>query len=55
MVGDDLSAENDAINRYKEHIKLADKLGDVTTKKMLEDILADEEGHADTWESVLGK
>ncbi|MEE9615001.1 MAG: ferritin-like domain-containing protein [Thermodesulfobacteriota bacterium] len=55
MVADDLKAENEAIARYKEHIKLCDKLGDVTTRRMLEEILADEEEHADTWETVLGK
>ena len=54
MVSDDLSAENEAIKRYKEHIKLCDKEGDPTTRLMLEGILSQEEGHADLWETTLG-
>ncbi|MBI5875729.1 MAG: ferritin [Deltaproteobacteria bacterium] len=54
MIKDDLAAENGAIKRYKEHIKLCEKEGDPTTRLMLEEILADEEGHADTWETTLG-
>lgn len=54
MVSDDLSAENGAIKRYKEHIKLCDKEGDPTTRLMLEGILSQEEGHADLWETTLG-
>lgn len=54
MIKDDLEAENDAIKRYKEHIKLCDEIGDTTSRLMLEEILVDEEGHADTWETVLG-
>ncbi len=54
MVREDLSAENGAIERYKGHILLAGELGDSTTRLMLEQILSEEEGHADTWETVLG-
>lgn len=54
MIQDDLTAENDAIKRYKEHIVLCEKEGDPTTKRMLEEILADEEDHANQWETVLG-
>lgn len=54
MVSDDLAAENGAIKRYKEHIKLCDKEGDPTTRLMLEGILSEEEGHADLWETTLG-
>ena len=54
MIKDDLAAENDAIKRYKEHIKLCEKESDPTTRLMLEQILSDEEGHADTWETTLG-
>lgn len=54
MIKDDLDAEMGAIERYRRHIKLCDELGDVTTRRMLEEILAQEEGHADSWESVLG-
>lgn len=54
MIKDDLKAENGAIERYKKHIKLCDELGDTTTRLMLEEILSQEEGHADTWETTLG-
>lgn len=54
MIEEDLGAENGAIKRYKEHIRLCDAEGDPTTRLMLEEILAEEEGHADTWETTLG-
>ncbi|MBI4302617.1 MAG: ferritin [Chloroflexi bacterium] len=54
MVQDDLATENFAISQYKEHIKLCSEAGDSTTRKMLEEILAQEEGHADNWKTVLG-
>jgi len=54
MIQDDLDAESAAIKQYKEHIKVAAELGDPTTRLMLEEILADEEGHADAWETTLG-
>ena len=54
MIKDDLDAENGAIKRYKDHIKLCEEEKDPTTRLMLEQILSDEEGHADTWETVLG-
>ncbi len=55
MIQDDLEAEYGAIERYKEHIKLADKYGDITTRRLLEQILEDEEKHADAWETLLSK
>ncbi len=54
MIQDDLDAENMAIARYKEHIKLCAAEGDPTTRLMLENILSDEERHADIWETTLG-
>jgi bacterioferritin len=54
MVEDDLAKENGAIKQYKEHIKLAAEEEDPTTRLMLEEILSDEERHANTWETVLG-
>lgn len=53
MIKDDLDGENNAIKIYKEHINLCAKLGDTTTRLMLEEIVSDEEGHADTWETTL--
>jgi bacterioferritin len=55
MIKDDLEIELGAVKRYKGHIKLCDKHGDVTTRRMLEEILADEEDHADTFGTLLEK
>lgn len=54
MIRDDLAAENNAITNYKAHIKLCIEEKDPTTRLMLENILSDEEGHADTWMTNLG-
>lgn len=55
MVQDDLEGEYMAIKTYKEHAKMCAEIGDTTTRLMLEEILSDEEDHADTWETVLQK
>jgi len=55
MVQDDLNGEYTAIKTYKGHVKMCAEIGDTTTRLMLEEILTDEEGHADTWETVLQK
>ncbi len=55
MIRDDLDGEYTAIRTYKGHIGLCDGIGDSTTRLMLEQILTDEEDHADTWETVLAK
>jgi len=55
MVQDDLNGEYMAIKTYKGHVKMCDEIGDTTTRLMLEEILTDEEDHADTWETVLQK
>jgi len=55
MVLDDLNGEYTAIKTYKSHIKMCEEIEDTTTRLMLEEILTDEEGHADTWETVLQK
>lgn len=54
MIRDDLQAENGAIARYKQHIKLCADEGDPTSRLMLENILTEEEHHADIWETTLG-
>jgi bacterioferritin len=41
----DWAAEDDAIKKYNETIKLAAEVGDNGTKTMLEEILKDEEDH----------
>lgn len=43
----DWNAEDDAIKKYNETIRLAVEVGDNGTKSMLEDILKDEESHLD--------
>ena len=55
MAADDLAKEDQAVKDYQAAIKVADKAGDVTTRRMLEDILADEEGHQNTFGMMLGK
>jgi bacterioferritin len=55
MIRDDLAAEHRAIEMYKGLIKLAAKEDDPVTRRLLEEILEDEEGHANAWETVLEK
>jgi len=55
MMQDDLDGEYTAIKTYKGHIKMCEEIGDTTTRLMLEEILTDEEDHADTWETILQK
>jgi bacterioferritin len=51
MIRDNLNLENEAIVMYKRIIKMCGD--DSTTRRMLEEILADEEEHASTFESLL--
>jgi bacterioferritin len=53
MLQADVKAEEDAIALYREIIKVADAEGDVTTRRLIEDILGDEEGHHDTFTNLL--
>lgn len=55
MMEDDLAGERNAIKQYKAHIKLAQEEGDPVTRRMLEEIVAQEEEHDDTWSSILEK
>lgn len=55
MITQDLGLENGAIELYRKHIKLCDELGDSTTRLLLEQILMQEEGHADAFETALGR
>lgn len=55
MIQDDLDGEYTAIKTYKSQIKMIEEIGDTTSRLMLEEILTDEEGHANTWETVLQK
>ena len=49
-----LPVSTQQLGRTKDILSF-DKLGDSTTRLMLEQILTDEEDHADTWETVLAK
>ncbi len=55
MAGVDAASEGEAVELYKAAIQQAADAGDVTTRKLLEDILGDEEGHLDTFNKMLGK
>lgn len=55
MLEVDAQAEEEAINLYKEIIKQAASEGDSTTRLLFEEILSDEEGHHDTFTTLLGK
>jgi bacterioferritin len=53
MLQTDVKAEESAIALYRQIIKVADSEGDVTTRKLIEGILGDEEGHHDTFTNIL--
>jgi bacterioferritin len=55
MLQRDLKAEEEAITLYKQTIKVADEEGDVTTRRLFEEILGKEEGHHDTFTRLLGE
>jgi bacterioferritin len=53
MLEQDKKDEEGAIKLYKKIIQLANREGDITTRKLLESILADEEEHLDTFAGLL--
>lgn len=53
MLQIDKKAEEEAIAMYKDIIRLAEKENDYTTKKLFEQILADEENHHNTFSTLL--
>ncbi|MDP3768092.1 MAG: ferritin-like domain-containing protein [Dehalococcoidia bacterium] len=55
MIQDDLEGEYRAIEMYKGYVKLAEEQNDPVTRRMMEETLGTEEGHADEWENVLEK
>lgn len=55
MLEVDAQAEEEAIDLYKEIIKQAASESDSTTRLLFEEILSDEEGHHDTFTTLLGK
>ena len=54
MLKADTKAEEEAITLYKEIIKQAASEGDETTRLLFEEILSEEEGHHDTFTTLLG-
>ena len=48
-------AKKRRIALYTAAVAEAAAAGDITTRKLLEDILGDEEAHADTFRTMLGK
>ncbi len=53
MLDVDVKAELGAIDLYREIIRLAEKEGDVTTKRLFEEILSAEEDHHNTFSTLL--
>ncbi len=53
MIKTDIKAEKEAITLYKQIIKVADKEGDTTTRRLFEEILSAEEEHHDTFTKLL--
>ena len=53
MLTQDERDEEDAIELYKEAVQLAADEGDYTTRRLLEDILAEEEGHINTFGKLI--
>ncbi|MBE0476306.1 MAG: ferritin [Coriobacteriia bacterium] len=55
MASVDLAAENEAVEMYRAAIGQADQAGDVTTRRLLESILGDEEEHVKSFRMMLGR
>lgn len=53
MIGQDVKDEEGAIKLYRQVIEVAKSEGDETTYNLFRQILADEEGHHDTFTSLL--
>jgi bacterioferritin len=53
MLRQDEQNEEEAINLYKQAIQVASEEGDYTTRRLLEEILAEEENHINTFGKLL--
>jgi bacterioferritin len=53
MLKDDLDAENEAVAMYRDIIKLCADEGDTTSRRTMEELLADEEEHVDQFQKLL--
>lgn len=54
MAAADAGSETEAVEMYKAAIAALADTADVTTRRLLEDILAEEEEHLDTFNKMLG-
>jgi rubrerythrin len=48
-----LKAEEEAVRIYREHLKLAEKLGDVALRVQYENMIGDETKHAEEMRQML--
>jgi bacterioferritin len=55
MLEDDLKAENEAVDIYRNLVKLARKEGDPVTLRLVEDILGETEEHAHKLAAILDR
>ncbi len=55
MLQDDMKAEEEAITMYKKAIKISIENDDPVTRLLYEEILADEEDHHNTFQTLLEK
>ena len=55
MIKNDVKAEEEAIALYKQTITVAEEEGDITTRRLFEEILGNEEDHLDTFMKLLEK
>ncbi len=53
MIEDDLKAEQEALDLYREGIRLSVQADDPVTRRLFEDILANEEEHFKTFHDLL--
>jgi bacterioferritin len=55
MATTDLASEDEAVAMYRDALAKVSTMGDVTTRRLLEDILGDEEDHQNTFRRMLGR
>jgi bacterioferritin len=53
MLKQDEQNEEEAIQLYKQAVQVASEEGDFTTRRLLEEILSEEEKHIDTFGKLL--
>jgi bacterioferritin len=53
MIENNVKAEEEALDLYKQTIKVADQEGEITTRRLVANILSEEEDHLDTFTNLL--